>query len=58
MGIHVTQMRPHNWLITSSIINEFEKYKSKTMEVLFTKNPVLFKKVSILAYIYREHFGL
>ena len=55
----MTQMRPHNWLITSSIINEFEKYKSKTMDqVLFTKNPVLFKKVSILAYIYREHFGL
>ena len=21
------QMRPHNWLITSCIINEFEKYK-------------------------------
>ena len=54
----MTQMRPHNWLITSSIINEFEKYKSKTMEVLFIENPVLFKKVSILAYIYREHFGL
>ena len=54
----MTQMRPHNWLITSSNINEFEKYKSKTMEVLFTKNPVLFKKVSILAHIYREHFGL
>ena len=27
-GIHVTQMRPHNWLITSCIINEFEKYLS------------------------------
>ena len=24
-GIHVTQMMPHNWLITLCIINEFEQ---------------------------------
>ena len=24
-GIHLTQMRPHNWLITLCIINKFEK---------------------------------
>ena len=28
-GIHVTQIRPHNWLITSCIISEFEKDESK-----------------------------
>ena len=25
MGIHVTQIRPHSWLIIPCIINEFEK---------------------------------
>ena len=24
-GIHVTQMRPHNWLVTTCTINELEK---------------------------------
>ena len=28
----MTQMRSHNWLITSCIINEFEKNESKTLE--------------------------
>ena len=26
-GIHVTQIRPHNWLITSCMINEFKNHK-------------------------------